>query len=116
MVNTKKETPFTIKVTYSYKSIDRSFLLPEECCLYKYFVQHNHVISRNKKLCREGITKLDEQIKNLAQCNLEKQKDFMHDGHPMNIIVWRNDEPVYFLKDYFSENDIQKIITKIVKK
>ena len=59
MENTKKETPFTIKVTYSYKSIDRSFLLPEESCLYEYFVQHNHVITRNNKLCREGDTQLD---------------------------------------------------------
>ena len=67
-------------------------------------------------LCKTGCTMLDEQIKKLAQSNLEKQNDYMHDGHPMNIIVWRNDEPVYFLKDYFSENDIQKIITKIVKK
>lgn len=75
MENTKIGNPFTIKVTYRYKSIDRSFLLSKESCLYKYFVKHNHVISRNKELCREGSTKLDEQIKKLAQCNLEKQKD-----------------------------------------
>lgn len=116
MENTKMENPFTINVTYSYKSIVRSFLLSEESYLYKYFVMHNHVITRNNKLCREGDTQLDEQIKKLVQSNIEKQNDYKHDGHPMDIIVWRNDKPVYFMKNYFSENEIQEIITKMLKK
>lgn len=116
MENTKIENSFTIKVTYSYKSIVRSFFLSEGSCLYEYFVRHNHVISRNNELCREGFTKLDEQIKKLAQSNIEKQNDYNHDGYPMDIIVWRNDIPVYFMKHYYSENEIQEIITKIFKK
>lgn len=114
MDNTKIETPITIKVSYSFKSIVRSFQLPEESCLYKYFVKNNHIITRDNKLLRHGIPELDEQVKELAQNNIEMQGDYMHDGHPMDILVWRNDRPVYFIKDYFSENEIQEIITKML--
>lgn len=114
MDNTKIETPITIKVSYSFKSIIRSFQLPEESCLYKYFVKNNHIITRDDKLLRNGISELDEQLKELAQNNIEMQSDYMHDGHPMDIWVWRNDRPVYFIKDYFSENEIQEIITKML--
>lgn len=114
MDNTKIETPITIKVSYSFKSIIRSFKLPEESCLYKYFVKNNHIITRDDKLLRNGISELDEQLKELAQNNIEMQSDYMHDGHPMDIGVWRNDRPVYFIKDYFSENEIQEIITKML--
>ena len=114
MENTKTGTRITIKVSYSFKSIVRSFQLPEDSCLYKYFVENNHIITRDNKLLRTGIPELDEQVKELAQNNIEMQSDFMHDGHPMDILVWRNDKPVYFIKDYFSENEIQEIITKML--
>lgn len=114
MENTKTGTRITIKVSYSFKSIIRSFQLPEDSCLYKYFVENNHIITRDHKLLRNGIPELDEQVKELAQNNIEMQSDYMHDGHPMDILVWRNDEPVYFIKDYFSENEIQEIITKML--
>lgn len=99
MENTKTGTRITIKVSYSFKSIVRSFQLPEDSCLYKYFVENNHIITRDNKLLRNGISELDEKVKELAQNNIEMQSDYMYDGHPMNISVWRNDEPVYFIKD-----------------
>ena len=114
MENTKTGTRITIKVSYSFKSIVRSFQLPEDSCLYKYFVENNHIITRDNKLLRHGIPELDEQVKELAQNNIEIQSDYMHDGHPMDILVWRNDKPVYFIKDYFSESEIQEIITKML--
>lgn len=114
MENTKIETPITIKVSYIYKSIVRAFQLPEESCLYKYFVENNHIVTQDKNLVRNGIPELDEQVKELAQNNIEKQIDYMHDGHPVDIMVWRNDKLVYFIKDYFSENEIQEIITSML--
>ena len=114
MENTKIEVPITIKVSYSYKSFYYSFLLSEESCLYKYFVKNNHIITRDDKLFRSGILRLDEQIKELAQTNIEKLDGYKHDGHPRDIFVWRNDEPVYYIKDYFSENKTQEIITKML--
>ena len=114
MENTKTGTRITIKVSYSFKSIVRSFLLPEDSCLYKYFVENNHIITRDNKLLRTVIPELDEHVKELAQNNIEMQSDYMHDGHPMDILVWRNDKPVYFIKDYFSESEIQEIITKML--
>ena len=114
MENTKNGTRITIKVSYSFKSIVRSFLLPEDSCLYKYFVENNHIIIRDNKLLRTGIPELDEQVKELAQNNIEMQSDFMHDGHPMDILVWRNDKPVYFIKDNFFFFVLQEIITKML--
>ena len=114
MENTKTGTRITIKVSYSFKSIIRSFQLPEDSCLYKYFVENNHIITRDNKLLRTVIPELDEHVKELAQNNIEMQSDYMHDGHPMDILVWRNDKPVYFINDYFSENEIQEIITKML--
>lgn len=73
MENTKTGTRITIKVSYSFKSIVRSFQLPEDSCLYKYFVENNHIITRDNKLLRNGIPELDEQVKELAQNNIEMQ-------------------------------------------
>ena len=101
MENTKTGTRITIKVSYSFKSIVRSFQLPEDSCLYKSFVENNHIITRDNKLLRNGIPELDEQVKELAQ----------NDKVPF---MPRNDKPVYFIKDYFSENEIQEIITKML--
>ena len=114
MENTNIETPTTIKVSYSFKSIVRSFQLSEESCLYKYFAQNNHIITRYDKLVRNGILELDGQVKELDQNNIEMQSDYKHDGHPMNICVWRNNKLVYFIQDYFSESEIQEIITQIL--
>lgn len=114
MENTKNVSHITIKVSYNYKSIVRSFSLSDESCLYEYFVLHNHVITRDDKLLRNGTPELDEQIKKLAQKNIEVQDDYMHDGHPTDIAVWRNDKLVYFIKDYYSEDEIQEIITKML--
>lgn len=114
MKNTPKRDPISIKVSYSYKSTSRSFLISEDSCLYKYFVRHNHIIIQDNKLFREGTSELDEQIKKLAQKNIMMQADYRCNEHPMNIAVWRGDQLVYFIKDYFSENEIQEIITKML--
>ena len=114
MENTKIEVHINIKVSYSYKSFYYSFLLSEESCLYKYFVKNNHIITRDDKLFRSGILRLDKQIKKLAQNNIEKLDAYKHDGYPRDIVVWRNEKPVYYIKDYFSEDEIQEIITNML--
>ena len=77
MENTKIENSFTIKVTYSYKSIVRSFLLSEGSCLYEYFVRHNHVIIIRKTKCfriLERNAKISKTKRNFSRLYPTPQK------------------------------------------
>lgn len=114
MEKPKQETSKIIKVTYYYKQKGYSFLIPEECCLYKHFVENDYIVTKDDKLLRMGTDRLDSLIKDLSQKDLAKQPDYKNDGHPMNITVCCDENPVYYIKDYFSDGDVIRIINNMV--
>lgn len=110
MENMRKEDSSTIKVEYMYKGKYYSFILEESNL--KLFEQNCYITKG--ELFYISNPEIDKEIKQLAEEHLKLQTDYLHDGHPMNIFVYRDGKHVYFIPDYYSEEEKQNFISKIL--
>lgn len=109
-----------MKLIFNYKSAcepqEGTIEIPTGSELYQCLSGYQEINKTEKGFCFSKDTFIDGLLRTFAEDKAKDLPNYKQGVHPTDMIVLNDKEkPIYYLGTYHSEDDIQRIINRILK-
>ena len=109
-----------MKLIFNYKSVcdpqEGTIEIPTSSELYQCLSSYQEINKEEKGFCLLKNTFIDGLLRTFTEDKAKDLPNYTQGVHPTDMMVLNDKEkPIYYLESYHSENDIQRIINRILK-
>ena len=109
-----------MKLIFNYKSVcepqEGTIEIPTGSELYQCLSSYQEINKEEKGFCLLKNTFIDGLLRTYAEDKAKDLPNYTQGVHPTDMMVLNDKEKlIYYLESYHSEDDIQRIINRILK-